>query len=99
MTQRTVPVVLIALLGVVHAQLWFGRGSLPEVTGLQRTLDEQQAANAKAKLVNDQLASEVADLKDGLGMVEEKARMELGMVRPNEIFVQVNRAAPTQKRQ
>ncbi|MEZ5608315.1 MAG: septum formation initiator family protein [Burkholderiaceae bacterium] len=97
MTQRIVPVVLIALLGVVHAQLWFGRGSLPEVTGLQRSLDEQKAANAKAKLLNDQLASEVADLKDGLGTVEEKARTELGMVRPNEIFVQVT-PAPTPRK-
>ena len=91
MAPRIVPAILIALLGVIHAQLWFGRGSLPEVAHMHRSLDEQMAANAKAKLANDQLASEVQDLKAGLGMVEEKARMELGMVRPNEIFVQVNR--------
>ena len=53
-------------------------------------MEAQHAAYAKARLVNDQLASEVEDLRAGLGMVEEKARMELGMVRPNEIFVQVN---------
>ena len=99
MAQRIVPVVLVALLGVVHGQLWFGRGSLPEVAGLQRTLDEQDAANAKAKLLNDQLASEVADLRAGLGTVEEKARTELGMVRPNEIFVQVNGAPSPPRRQ
>ena len=40
---------------------------------------------------NAQLAAEVRDLKEGLDMVEEKARSELGMVKPNEIFVQVNR--------
>ncbi|MBS0469269.1 MAG: septum formation initiator family protein [Proteobacteria bacterium] len=99
MAQRIVPVVLVALLGVVHGQLWFGRGSLPEVAGLQRTLAEQQAANAKAKVLNDQLASEVADLRAGLGTVEEKARTALGMVRPNEIFVQVNPAPPPKKPQ
>ena len=43
-----------------------------------------------ARLVNEQLSSEVDDLKAGLGMVEERARMELGMVKPNEIFVQVS---------
>jgi cell division protein FtsB len=31
----------------------------------------------------------VRDLKEGLDMVEEKARAELGMVKPNEIFVQI----------
>lgn len=89
MVQRIVPVVLIALLVVVHAQLWFGRGSVPKVTELQRTLEQQRAANVQARQVNDQLASEVEDLQAGLGMVEEKARTELGMVRPNEIFVRV----------
>ena len=91
MAPRIVPAILIALLVLVHAQLWLGRGSLPDVAAMQRTLDQQKSANAKARLANDQLASEVEDLKAGLGMVEEKARMELGMVRPNEIFVQVNR--------
>jgi cell division protein FtsB len=37
------------------------------------------------------LAAEVRDLKEGLDMVEEKARSELGMVKPNEIFVQINK--------
>jgi len=90
MTSRVVPAVLIVLLVIIHAQLWIGRGSLPNVTALQRKLEAQQVANAKAKLANDQLASEVEDLKAGLGTVEEKARLELGMVKPNEIFVQVS---------
>ena len=89
MSNRAVPAVLIVLLVIIHAQLWFGRGSVPNVTGLQRKVDQQKAANNQARLANDQLSSEVEDLKAGLGMVEEKARMELGMVKPNEIFVQV----------
>jgi cell division protein FtsB len=35
------------------------------------------------------LAAEVGDLKEGLEMVEEKARFELGMIKPDEIYVQV----------
>ncbi len=89
MVSRIVPLVLIALLVVIHAQMWTGRGSVLDVAALQRKLDAQHAANARARLANDQLASEVEDLRAGLGMVEEKARMELGMVKPNEIFVQV----------
>ena len=58
---------------------------------MQHKLDDQLAKNAKAQLGNDQLAAEVRDLKEGLEMVEEKARSELGMLKPNEIFVQVNK--------
>jgi cell division protein FtsB len=38
---------------------------------------------------NQRMAAEVLDLKAGLEMIEEKARSELGMVRPDEVFVQV----------
>ncbi len=89
MGNRLVPALLIALLLVVHAQLWFGRGSIGHVAEMQRKLDAQKAANALAQQANERLASEVRDLKEGLEMVEEKARMELGMVKPNEIFVNV----------
>lgn len=91
MGKRVVPAILIALLLIVHAQLWFGRGSVGNVATMQQKLDAQKAANAKARQANEQLASEVRDLKEGLEMVEEKARSELGMVKPNEIFVNTGR--------
>ncbi len=91
MGNRFVPAILIALLALFHAQLWMGRGSLPTVRSMQQRLDEQNAKNTKAQAANEQLAAEVRDLKEGLEMVEEKARSELGMVKPNEIFVQVNK--------
>lgn len=89
MGNRFVPFLLVTLLVVLHAQLWLGRGSIPNVAALRQKLEAQQAANARARQVNDQLGAEVRDLKEGLEMVEEKARQELGMVRPNEIYVQV----------
>ena len=91
MGNRFVPAILIALLVLFHAQHWLGRGSIPAVRNMQLRLDEQNAKNIKAQAANEQLAAEVRDLKEGLEMVEEKARSELGMVKPNEIFVQVNK--------
>jgi cell division protein FtsB len=88
LASRIVPVVLLALLVTLHAQLWLGRGSVPQVIEMQQQIDAQKAANDQAKLANDRLSSEVHDLKEGLDMVEEKARSELGMVKPNEIYVQ-----------
>jgi len=88
MSKRLVTGLLLLLLLVLQAQLWFGRGSLPSVRQMKDKLGEMSAQNQQAQAENDRLASEVRDLKEGLDMVEEKARSELGMVKPNEIFVQ-----------
>ncbi len=86
---RIVPaVVLLAVLALLQGQLWVGRGSLPRVHEMQRQIAVQQTANAAASQANARLSSEVNDLKEGMDMVEEKARSELGMVKPNEIYVQ-----------
>ncbi len=91
---RLVTLALLALLAFVHAELWFGKGGVPRVLELQARLRSQQAENAAATARNDQLAAEVRDFKEGLEMVEEKARFELGMVKPDEIYVQVSTPKP-----
>jgi len=88
---RLVPAILITLLVILHAQLWLGRGSVQSVARMAGELETQKQKNLQAQLANDRLASEVRDLKEGLAMVEEKARLELGMVKPNEIYVQVSK--------
>ena len=89
MHSRIVPIVLLALLLILQWQLWTGRGSVRDVSQLEDKLAQQKDANAKAALANARLASEVRDLQEGLEMVEERARQELGMVKPNEILVQI----------
>jgi cell division protein FtsB len=84
---RLVPVVLLALVAALHAQLWLGRGSLPRVIEMRQQLSDQKAANAQASQTNERLALELHDLKEGLDMVEERARNELGMVKQGEIYV------------
>ncbi len=91
MANRLVPAALIALLMILHGQLWFGRGSVPNVSKLSVQLDTQKQHNIQATLANERLAAEISDLREGLEMVEEKARSELGMVKANEIYVQIAR--------
>ncbi|MBX3600365.1 MAG: septum formation initiator family protein [Rubrivivax sp.] len=83
-------VVIAGLLLAVQADLWLGKGNLPYVMGLELELQRQRAANDAARERNAQLAAEVDDLREGLEMVEEKARAELGMLKPDEILVQVS---------
>ena len=89
MGQSVIPAALIALLIVLHAQLWFGRGSVPNVAKLQDQLQVQKLSNQQAALFNERLSAEINDLQEGLEMVEERARAELGMVKANEIYVQI----------
>jgi cell division protein FtsB len=89
--KRFLTLLLLLLLVVFQAQLWLGRGSLPNVGQMAQRLDEQRKRNQQAQARNEQLEAEVRDLKEGLEIVEEKARTELGMVKPNEIFVQIGK--------
>ncbi|MFM8823724.1 MAG: septation ring formation regulator EzrA [Betaproteobacteria bacterium] len=91
MENRFLPAVLIALLLILQGQIWLGKGSVPTVIELENKIKEQNELNAKAKRINGQLSSEVNDLKEGLNAVEERARHELGMVKSNEIFVQIEK--------
>ncbi len=89
MKLRLIPVALFVLLLVLQGQLWFGRGSLPNVARLNEELNAQKQSNTRAEQINQRMEAEIRDLREGLEIVEEKARSELGMVKPNEIFVQV----------
>lgn len=89
MRSRIVPIILVLLLALLQWQLWTGRGSVRDVAQMRDKLASQKEANVKAAASNERLASEVSDLKEGLEMVEERARAELGMVKPNEVFVQM----------
>ena len=91
MDNRLLPTILIALLLILQGQIWLGKGSVPTVIELEHKIQEQNELNAKAKRINGQLNSEVSDLKAGLNTVEERARNELGMVKANEIFVQIEK--------
>ena len=87
--RRPVPLILLTLLVVLQLQLWFGRGSIPDVWRLRQQYQTQLALNAQSELQLDRMRAELRDLRDGMEMVEERARSEIGMVKPNEIFVQI----------
>ncbi|KDB50642.1 septum formation initiator [Sphaerotilus natans subsp. natans DSM 6575] len=85
---RIVTVTLVALLGLTQAGLWFGEHGMPRVDELSALVAERQARNAEARVRNEQLRAEIRDLREGTEIIEERARRELGMVKPDEILVQ-----------
>ncbi len=85
---RFITVALVLLLVAVQAELWLGDGGIPAVMRQQAKLDAKLQANTELTRANQRLSAEVDDLRQGLEMVEERARGDLGMVKPDEILVQ-----------
>ena len=90
---RFISLALLLLIALVHAELWFGSSGVSRMMELQAKLERQKAANDEARRRNEQLAAEVSDLAEGLEMVEEQARFDLGMVKRDEVLVQMTATA------
>ena len=69
--------------------MWLGKGGWLQVRESDRQLAAQRETNAKLKMRNDALDADVRDLKTGSEAIEERARAELGMIRQDEVFFQV----------
>ena len=81
--------ILGALIVAIQLPLWLGKGGWLRVWELDQQVALQRAHNARLEARNAGIAAEVRDLKQGLEAVEERARYELGLVRPDEVFFQV----------
>lgn len=80
---------LAILLAMLQYTMWFGTGGSREVDALRAQVEHQQAENLRLQQRNQALVAEVGDLKSGGAAVEERARSELGMVKPGETFYRV----------
>ncbi len=86
---RRLGIALAVLLALIQYPLWLGKGSWSRVWRLDRQIEAQKEKNAELEARNAALDAEVRDLKEGLDAVEERARYELGLLKPDEIFVQI----------
>ncbi|WP_028454446.1 cell division protein FtsB [Chitinilyticum litopenaei] len=86
---RLLALVFAVLIIALQWPLWVGKGSWLRAWQLDHQLSEQRARNEKLKERNAALAAEVRDLKAGTDAIEERARNELGMIRQDEVFMQV----------
>jgi len=71
---------------ILQGKLWFGEGGIMAVHRIKEAVAEQHAENQKLKQRNDVLEAEVLDLKTGKEAIEERARLDLGMIRDDETF-------------
>jgi len=86
---RWLAFILLALIVALQYPMWLGKGGWLQVRETGRQMALQREVNAKLKLRNDALDADVRDLKTGSEAIEERARAELGMIRSDEVFFQV----------
>jgi len=91
---RWLTVGLLAVIGLLQYPLWLGKGGWLKVWEYDRQLQQQKEVTRKLEIRNAGLDAEVRDLKQGYEAIEERARFELGMVRKDEIFVQIPEKVP-----
>ena len=86
---RTLAAALATMLVALQYPLWVGKGSWMRVWELDRQVAAQRDINVRLKARNDALDAEVRDLKQGQDAIEERARIELGMIKNDEVFYQI----------
>ena len=86
---RWLALVFVALIIGLQYPMWLGKGGWFQVRELGRSVAAQHQANEQLKSRNEALDAEVRDLKTGFEAIEERARAELGMIRQDEVFFQV----------
>lgn len=92
---RWLSAALVALLVLLQYPLWLGKGGWLRVWDVDRQLQQQRENNRLLETRNAGLDAEVRDLKQGYEAIEERARYELGMIRQDEVFVQIPEQAST----
>jgi cell division protein FtsB len=90
---RWLALIFVAAIAALQYPMWFGKGGWLAARELDRQVAMQRAANETLKARNEALDADVRDLKTGSEAIEERARSELGMVRQDEVFFQLQPAA------
>ncbi|WP_158884256.1 cell division protein FtsB [Rhodanobacter sp. L36] len=86
---RWVALILFLVLIGLQLKLWSGNGSMREVDSLRVAVKKQSEENTRLQQRNQALGADVLDLKNGDQAVEARARTELGLIKPGEVFYQV----------
>lgn len=86
---RLIAFVFVLLIVLLQAKYWVGDGGVREVEELQARVAAQAHENAQLKQRNAALAAEVEELRAGKAALEERARSELGLIKPGETFYRI----------
>ena len=79
------------MLLALQYQYWEGENGVRNSEKLTAKIEQQRLTNNQRQ--DNALRADIEDLKTGLEAVEEHARLDLGLIKPDETFVQMSTAA------
>lgn len=86
---RLFALLLVLVICYLSYDVYFGRNGVVQQDQMQKKLVETSAKTKIYELRNQALQDEITDLKQGNHVIEELARSELGMIKPDEQFYRV----------
>lgn len=89
-SSKVIFIAAILIIAVFQYRFWFGEGGYFPHQALVQNIQQQIETNEELKERNRILAAEVYDLKNGVEAIEEHARLDLGLIKPHETFVQMS---------
>ena len=81
--------ILIAVLALFQYDFWFGKNGYLDYKNTNEEIVLHKQENQKLSQRNQIIAAEIKDLKEGVDAIEERARYQHEMVKPNEIFYHI----------
>lgn len=89
-SSKVILIIAIIMIAILQYRFWFGEGGYFPHHALLQQIQQQTELNEELKERNRILAAEVYDLKNGVEAIEEHARLDLGLIKPHETFVQMS---------
>jgi cell division protein FtsB len=89
MLGRPLTILLLGLLMLTLGALWFGKGGLSDQKVLRKRLKTVTAEKTELIRENNELKQALDQVRFNPDVIEARARMELGFVKNNEVFIQI----------
>ena len=81
---KLITIFLIILLLIMQVNIWLTKDGYSRIVEIKDLIQNQQEENNEMASRNSQLNEEIKDLKDGISAIEEKARVDIGMIKEGE---------------